>query len=90
VADLAGLMPEVVRFEPRRALNGGADGLSAYRDIIAALPDLLAPGGAAILELGAGQCASVAGLAAAAGFTATARADLGGIPRALSITGPLK
>ncbi len=88
--DLAGLMPEVKNFEPRAALDGGADGLSAYRGIIAALPDLLSPAGVAILELGAGQSAAVAGLAVAAGFTAIARPDLGGIPRALCITAPLK
>jgi release factor glutamine methyltransferase len=88
--ELPQLMPEVKNFEPRAALDGGADGLSAYREIIAALPGLLAPAGMAILELGVGQSAAVAGLAVAAGFTAAARPDLGGIPRALCITAPLK
>ena len=37
-ADVAGLMPEVARYEPLSALAGGADGLEAYRAIIAALP----------------------------------------------------
>jgi release factor glutamine methyltransferase len=81
---LAGLMPEVARFEPARALDGGADGLAAYRAIIAALPGLLAPGGAAVLELGAGQADAVGELARAAGFDAPVlRHDLGGIARAM-------
>jgi release factor glutamine methyltransferase len=78
------LMPEVARHEPASALDGGADGLSAYRRIIADLPRLLAPRGVAVLELGAGQQAAVEALAWAAGLTPEAcRADLGGVPRAL-------
>jgi release factor glutamine methyltransferase len=80
---IAGLMPEVGGFEPRRALDGGADGLDAYRVLIGALPTLLAPGGLAVLELGAGQDGAVCALAAGAGFGAGLRADLGGVPRAL-------
>ncbi len=83
-ADIAGLMPEVAAHEPRAALDGGADGLDAYRAIMADLPRLLASGGAAVLELGQGQAALVAEIAAAAGFVAPApRDDLGGIARAL-------
>jgi len=81
--DIQGLMTEVVGHEPARALDGGADGLAAYRAILAALPRLLAPAGVAVLELGIGQRARVAVLAEAAGFSASARADLGGIARAL-------
>ncbi len=84
--DLSGLMPEVSGFEPTLALDGGADGLEAYRAVIAALPALLRPGGLAILELGAGQREPVAALAAACGLAAvSARRDLGGIERALLI-----
>jgi len=83
-ADLAGLMPEVVAHEPARALDGGADGLVAYRAIIADLPRLLAPGGLAVLELGLGQHDTVPALARAGGLAIRAlRPDLGGIPRAL-------
>ena len=83
-AVIPGLMPEVAHHEPTSALDGGADGLSAYRRIIADLPRLLAPHGVAVLELGAGQQAAVEALAKAAGLTPEAcRADLGGIPRAL-------
>lgn len=80
--DLAGLMPEVRNHEPGTALDGGADGLAAYRAIIADLPRILAPNGLAVLELGAGQAISVAALAAAAGFSCTLRRDLAGIERA--------
>jgi release factor glutamine methyltransferase len=83
-AAIAGLMPEVARHEPASALDGGADGLGAYRRIIADLPRLLAPRGVAILELGAGQQAAVEAMGRAAGLTPEAcSADLGGVPRAL-------
>ena len=80
------LMPEVARFEPARALDGGADGLTAYRAIIAQLPGLLAPRGLAVLELGQGQGVAVMALAAAAGLVRSeTRRDLAGIERALMI-----
>jgi release factor glutamine methyltransferase len=83
-ADIEGLMPEVALFEPGRALDGGPDGLVAYRRIAAALPNLLAPGGIAILELGQGQVESVTALSAEFGLSRVAlQADLGGIPRAI-------
>jgi release factor glutamine methyltransferase len=82
-ADMVGLMPEVAVYEPVLALNGGPDGLAAYRMIISALPRLLAPRGAAVLELGAGQADDVAALAAAQGLGWRTRADLGGHQRAL-------
>ncbi|GAB6966057.1 peptide chain release factor N(5)-glutamine methyltransferase [Komagataeibacter kakiaceti JCM 25156] len=84
--DLAGLMPDVVNHEPARALDGGEDGLVAYRALAAVLPDLLAPGGIAVLELGIGQGDSVSGLMRAAGLeVAEIRPDLGGIGRALVV-----
>jgi release factor glutamine methyltransferase len=83
-AAIPGLMPEVAGHEPGRALDGGADGLDAYRVIAAALPGLLAPGGIAVLELGQGQRAAVSALANAAGLAVRAcHADLSGIDRAL-------
>lgn len=85
--DIEGLMPEVARHEPATALDGGADGLDAYRTILADLPRLLAPGGHAILELGAGQAATVSALARQAGLSVvTCQADLGDIPRALVLS----
>ena len=54
-ADIALLDPEVRRFEPVAALDGGPDGLDAYRDLATLLPRLLRPDGLALLELGSGQ-----------------------------------
>lgn len=83
-AEIAGLMPEVALFEPGRALDGGPDGLLAYRSLVSTLPCLLAPDGIAILELGQGQAERVTSLAAESGMISVAlQADLGGIPRAL-------
>ncbi len=84
--DIPGLMPEVSRFEPRPALDGGADGLDAYRVILSRLGGLLAADGLAIIELGAGQIEPVRMIARAAGLaTVSVRADLGGVPRALAL-----
>ncbi len=81
---IPGLMPEVARHEPPLALDGGPDGLAAYRAILEALPGLLATGGLAVLELGQGQRAAVEVLARGRGLApAGCRADLGGIDRAL-------
>lgn len=83
--DIEGLETEVRAHDPRLALDGGTDGLDAYRAIAGALPRLLAPGGIAILELGAGQEADVAALLKANGVPADgpARVDLAGIARAI-------
>ncbi len=80
--EIAELMPEVAGYEPRTALEGGTDGLEAYRRIIAALPRILTENGTAVLELGAGQATSVKDIAREAGFTCTMRRDLGDIERA--------
>lgn len=81
---IPGLMPEVARHEPGSALDGGPDGLDAYRAIAAALPGLLAPGGRAVLELGQGQEQDVEAIAAGQGLRSLGcRPDLGGVPRAL-------
>lgn len=86
--DIPGLMPEVAVHEPATALDGGADGLDAYRHILAELPRLLAPHGVAVLELGIGQAVSVSDLAITAGFRPDLRPDLAGIPRALVLRRP--
>lgn len=62
-ADLAALPTEIREFEDRRALIGGADGLEAYRAILAVLPRLLSAGGLTVFELGKGQVDAVSGLA---------------------------
>ncbi|MGQ3102355.1 MAG: peptide chain release factor N(5)-glutamine methyltransferase [Sphingopyxis solisilvae] len=86
IADAEPLMPDVADHEPREALFAGADGLDDYRRIIPDLPRLLAPGGAAVLEIGARQRAAVTALAEAAGFAVACRRDLGGRDRALILT----
>jgi len=80
--DIESLDPDVSRYEPRAALDGGPDGLDAYRSLGLLLPDILRPGGLAILEIGAGQENSVEPLFRGL-ETVTLAPDLGGIPRAL-------
>lgn len=86
IADTEQLMPDVADHEPAGALFAGPDGLDDYRRIIPDLPRLLAPGGVAILEIGASQLISVSALAEAAGFSVGCRRDLGGRDRALLLT----
>lgn len=81
---VAKLMPEVGDYEPHRALDGGKDGLGAYRLLCRELPRLLSPKGCAIFELGIHQEDAVTALAEEQGFRKIAcHADLGGVPRAL-------
>lgn len=81
---ISGLAVEVRQHDPMLALNGGLDGLAAYREIAQALPAVLRPGGVAVLELGIGQGPAVARLAEAAGLAVRGfREDLGGVQRAL-------
>ncbi len=79
----AELSPSVRDYEPAGALYAGPEGLDDYRILVPQLPGLLAPGGVAVLEIGASQADSVARIAAAAGFTSELRRDLGGRSRAL-------
>ncbi len=85
-SDIAGLDREVRDHDPRLALDGGADGLDAYRILAQGLPDHLKPDGLAILEFGAGQDSDVAKLMTAAGLKVRAfRRDLGGHVRAILV-----
>ena len=87
-AELALLSPEVREHDPPLALDGGRDGLDAYRAIVNQIEDRLAANGAAVLELGIGQEADVAALVGASDrltIKGSARRDLAGIPRALVI-----
>lgn len=80
--DIGGLDPEVARFEPLVALDGGLDGLVAYRRIAQSVGDVLAPDGAVFLEVGAGQAPEVARLLGDAGLAdVSVRADLSGLDR---------
>jgi release factor glutamine methyltransferase len=86
-SEIATLAPEVAVFDPRGALDGGADGLAAYRAIAADAGRLLAPGAHFVAEIGKGQADAVASLLAAQRFGDIGVApDLAGIPRALTAT----
>ena len=83
--DIAALDREVREHDPLRALDGGADGLDAYRAIARAAPGLIRPDGHLILEIGAGQAANVRALvssSAALEWYGT-RHDVSNVPRAL-------
>jgi release factor glutamine methyltransferase len=84
-ADIAGLATEVLNFDPPGALDGGHDGLDAYRALIPQAARLLAPLGALVVEVGQGQHDDVRELMTAAGLApeGPARADLAGIRRAV-------
>ena len=86
VEDAAELAPSVRAYEPAGALFAGAEGLDDYRVLIPQLPGLLAPGGLAFVEIGAGQAAAVTRIAAQAQLSATLHRDLGGRPRVLELT----
>ena len=85
-AEIAALAVEVRDHDPRRALDGGPDGLAAYRVIAPAAASLLAPGGILTVEFGHDQSDAVADLVTAAGLTLCSppRRDLSGIRRALT------
>jgi release factor glutamine methyltransferase len=84
--DIAALAPEVKAFDPRRALDGGPDGLDGYRALAADARRLLPPEGALVVELGQGQLAAATALFVAAGLAPGAvRHDLSGIARALTV-----
>lgn len=85
-AEIAGLGREVREFDPHGALDGGADGLDAYRALIPQAAGLLAPGGKLIVEAGFGQSGPISGLMVASGLTSDRppKADLAGIPRAVA------
>ncbi len=83
--DLRGLEPEVAAFEPRRALDGGPDGLDAYRAMAPGLSRLLEDDGAAFIEVGAGQAAPVGALLERNGLqVAAVGKDLAGIERCIT------
>ena len=78
------LMPEVARYDPRLALEGGPDGLEAFRALAPEIARLLAPTGIAAVEVGAGQAHAVAPIMAGAGLVLRAlRHDLSGVDRCL-------
>lgn len=79
--EIGALDPEVREWEPRGALTPGEDGLAIYRLLAPQLANLLAPGGAALFEVGRGQAEAVAALLRAEGGHVRVIKDLGGTPR---------
>ena len=80
--DIAGLMTEVRDFEPRNALDGGADGLDFYRTIVAESRDWLKQGGWLFFEIGYDQGEALRSLLAEAGYAEIGiRQDLAGLDR---------
>jgi len=84
--DIERLAPEIARYEPRLALDGGADGLDRHRALAPDLARLLAESGRAIVEFGDGQADAVGAILAAADLREIERrADLAGIVRCLVV-----
>ncbi len=79
---MAGL-PRATSFEPALALDGGADGLEVIGRLLASLPDVLAPDGLALLEIGADQGEAIVELVGSSlpGWRCTVEPDLAGLPR---------
>ena len=86
VESAAKLPCDVAEWEPHEALFASGDGLSQYRRLAPQIPRLLAPGGLACMELGAGQAEAAAALFAAEGLRTAARPDLAGHLRCLLLT----
>lgn len=83
--DIPSLMPDVGRFEPHDALDGGTDGLDYYRRLAGELAGLLAPDGIALMECGAGQADAIEAFFAGA-FAVRQKRDLAGTPRVIEIS----
>jgi release factor glutamine methyltransferase len=82
---ICGLQVEVSEHDPHIALDGGPDGLDAYRAILCDLDRLLALGGRGFLEVGINQAESVSQLAEKCGFAAAFHRDLAGIERVVEL-----
>ncbi len=83
--EIEGLMPEVARYEPRAALDGGPDGMRCLREIVLGAPPLLRSGGVLLLEMDPRQIPGIARAVRGTGafFEPTVQADLAGRARAL-------
>ena len=87
--EIAALAPDVQNYEPREALDGGPDGLDAYRALALILRRNLKREGLALLEIGVGQHHMVRGILESQGLTVgRIEADLAGIPRCVVVRKP--
>jgi release factor glutamine methyltransferase len=82
-SDALPTLPRAASFEPVLALDGGPDGLRVIDRLVGLLPEALAEGGAAFLEIGGDQGAEMRALAAERlpGWSCDIEPDLGGLPR---------
>jgi release factor glutamine methyltransferase len=83
-------LPVAASFEPRASLDGGPDGLTPIRELVARLPSALAPAGTAMLEIGSDQADAVREIVAAElpDWGTTVEPDLSGAPRVVRIDRP--
>jgi release factor glutamine methyltransferase len=91
--EIEGLAPEVAQWDPAAALDGGADGLDAYRAILRDISASMKPVGWAVFEVGAGQAGDVSALAQAHGLATAPLTwellrDLGGTVRCVVAATP--
>ena len=85
-SDIANLQPEVKEYDPMQALDGGPDGLDAYRNIAEFLPCILRKDGIAVLECGMDQGPEVFRIMEECGLLVDrVRKDLAGIDRCISV-----
>lgn len=77
-AEIEQLCPEVSRFEPRLALDGGPDGLELYRRLVPQAEEVLCPGGYLLMEISPSQEKEVPSLFPAGAWQLSLRKDLAG------------
>ena len=89
-SDAVPALPSAASFEPALALDGGPDGLRVIDRLLALLPASLAPGGAALLEIGGDQAVEMRTLAETRlpGWSCEIEMDLGGLPRVAIVRPP--
>jgi release factor glutamine methyltransferase len=89
-AHIDGLAADIRQFEPRPALDGGADGLALIRKLVAASPQYLNSGGWLVLEVGDGQASMVCDLYTRVGLVQVhTLSDLAGVIRVVAGMQPL-
>ena len=85
-AEIENLQPEIRLYEPRSALDGGADGLDVYRRLLPDALPLLDEGGFVAVEVGLGQADAVRSIAVGCGYhTIETARDLAGIERVVVV-----
>ena len=87
-SDVVPVLPVASSFEPAVALDGGPDGLAIIRRLLALLPDRLAAGGEALLEIGADQGDAIVAAVDSAlpGWSCRVEPDLAGLPRVARVS----